>query len=327
MPACGLSLPCTQTISDPADALSITNRRGSALSGESNGSDGVRGLSSSDSNAGVHGTNRSKGSIDELWQPDGSGVYGETTAMGGSGVFGACTTLGTGVTGRGYIGLTGKGGEFGVVGHGRIGVLGVGYIPSAGPFTDGIAAEFNGRVYVSGLVSKGGGGFRIDHPLDPANKYLSHSFVESPDMKNMYDGIVVLNGNGEAVVTLPAWFDVLNRDFRYQLTAVGAPAPNLHIAKSISKNTFTIAGGKSKMKVCWQVTGTRKDRWAEKNRVVVEERKPPKERGHYLHPQAHGQPEEKGVLWARYPEQMERLKEVSMTRMSKSERKRAIRRR
>jgi hypothetical protein len=44
-----------------------------------------------------------------------------------------------------------------------------------------------GNLGVTGTVSKGGGSFKIDHPLDPENKYLSHSFVESPDMKNIYD--------------------------------------------------------------------------------------------------------------------------------------------
>ncbi len=53
----------------------------------------------------------------------------------------------------------------------------------------GLAGEFGGNVTVHGNVSKAGGSFRIDHPLDPANQYLSHSFVESqPDMKNIYDG-------------------------------------------------------------------------------------------------------------------------------------------
>jgi hypothetical protein len=30
------------------------------------------------------------------------------------------------------------------------------------------------------------------------------------------------------------WFGALNKDFRYQLTAIGAPGPNLHIAEEIS---------------------------------------------------------------------------------------------
>jgi trimeric autotransporter adhesin len=56
-----------------------------------------------------------------------------------------------------------------------------------------------------GSLSKSGGGFRIDHPLDPAGKYLCHSFVESPDMKNVNDGSTVLDGQGRAEVVLPDW--------------------------------------------------------------------------------------------------------------------------
>jgi hypothetical protein len=95
---------------------------------------------------------------------------------------------------------------------------------------------------VIGNLSKGGGSFKIDHPLDPANKYLYHSFVESPDMMNVYNGNVVLDANGEAVVVLPDWFEALNRDFRYQLTCIGGFAP-VYIAEEIANNQFKIAGG------------------------------------------------------------------------------------
>ena len=79
----------------------------------------------------------------------------------------------------------------------------------------------------------------IDHPLDPENKYLNHSFVESPDMKNIYDGVVTLDNNGEAVVTLPDWFDALNKDFRYQLTCIGGFA-SVYIAEKIQDKTLNI---------------------------------------------------------------------------------------
>ena len=87
---------------------------------------------------------------------------------------------------------------------------------------------------ITGNLEKAGGSFKIDHPLDPANKYLCHSFVESPDMKNVYDGVVVLDNKGKAEIELPDWFGILNKDFRYQLTAIGAPGPNLYIAEEIS---------------------------------------------------------------------------------------------
>ena len=184
------------------------------------------------------------------------------------------------------------------------------------------AAILGGKVKITGNLEKAGGSFKIDHPLDPANKYLCHSFVESPDMKNVYDGVVVLDRKGKAEIELPDWFGILNKDFRYQLTAIGAPGPNLYIAEEISdmatntntkyssksssnKNNnssrFKIAGGTSGMKVSWQVTGIRKDPWANANRIQVEEDKPAKERGYYLHPDLYGQPEEKGISHLLFP--------------------------
>jgi hypothetical protein len=165
----------------------------------------------------------------------------------------------------------------------------------------GLAAYFFGAVliddslHVVGHLSKGSGAFKIDHPLDPENKYLYHSFVESPDMMNVYNGNVVLNGSGEARVDLPEWFEALNRDFRYQLTAIGQPGPNLYVAREISGNSFEIAGGEPGLKVSWQVTGIRQDRFAEKNRIPVEEEKPVEERGKYLHPKAYDLPESMGI--------------------------------
>jgi hypothetical protein len=141
----------------------------------------------------------------------------------------------------------------------------------------GVSIDDNGNVTISGNLTKGGGGFKIDHPLDPANKYLSHSFVESPDMKNVYDGVTILDERGEAVVELPQWFEALNRDFRYQLTAIGGPAPNLHIAEELTGNRFRIAGGRAGMKVSWTLTGIRQDAWANANRMPVESPKPGKE--------------------------------------------------
>ncbi len=151
--------------------------------------------------------------------------------------------------------------------------------------TGGRAAWLQGNVDITGSLSKGGGSFKIDHPLDPENKYLSHSFVESPDMMNVYNGNVVLDAEGRAVIDLPEWFEVLNRDFRYQLTPIGAPGPNLYVASEVRSNSFEIAGGTAGMTVSWQVTGIRHDRWAEANRIQVEQEKPLEERGLYLHPE------------------------------------------
>ena len=152
----------------------------------------------------------------------------------------------------------------------------------------GYAGLFYGNAWVAGTLYKNAGAFRIDHPLDPANKFLNHSFVESPDMKNIYDGVAMLDAAGQAVVELPAWFESLNKDFRYQLTAIGAPAPGLYIAKEIQDNRFSIAGGAPGMKVSWQVTGIRHDPYAEANRIAVEEDKPADARGAYIFPEGYG---------------------------------------
>jgi hypothetical protein len=131
---------------------------------------------------------------------------------------------------------------------------------------------FYGNVNVHGTLAKTSGSFKIDHPLDPANKYLSHSFVESPDMMNIYNGVVTVDSHGRAEVKLPGYFEALNRDFRYQLTSVGAFAP-VYVAQKIRGNSFRIAGGKPGMEVSWQVTGIRHDAYANEHRIVVEEEK------------------------------------------------------
>lgn len=159
----------------------------------------------------------------------------------------------------------------------------------------------NGLVSFSGYVRKAGGGFSIDHPLDPENKYLNHGFVESPKMKNMYDGIVTLDGNGEATVEMPDWFEHVNEEYCYQLTGISSPSPNLYVAEEIANKRFKIAGGVGNQKVSWQVTGTRKDPWARKNSLPIEELKPDNERGYYLHPELYNQPEERNLMRLRYP--------------------------
>jgi hypothetical protein len=158
-----------------------------------------------------------------------------------------------------------------------------------------VDATFDTNVNIRGKLTKSQGQFKIDHPLDPANKFLSHSFVESPEMKNVYDGLVELNSQGEAVVEMPDWFEALNGEYRYQLTAVGAAGPSLHVAQELRGNRFKIAGGAPGLKVSWQVTGIRRDAFAAAHHMKVEEEKVGEERGKYLHPVEHGMPECMGI--------------------------------
>jgi hypothetical protein len=240
----------------------------------------------------------------------GYGVNGESNSFYG--------VLGRSQSSTGVLGLSDS--DYGVHGSSRDGFGVVGSSGnSAGLYGESIndyAAVLDGKVKITGNLEKAGGTFKIDHPLDPANKYLHHSFVESPDMKNVYDGVVVLDRKGKAEIELPNWFGALNKDFRYQLTAIGAPGPNLYIAEEISEantkysskssnknnnSSFRIAGGTSGMKVSWQVTGIRKDSWANAHRIEVEEEKPDKERGYYLHPDLYRQPEDKGISNLLFP--------------------------
>jgi hypothetical protein len=169
----------------------------------------------------------------------------------------------------------------------------------------GYAGYFNGNVEVNGTFSKSGGSFKIDHPLEPENRYLQHSFVESPDMMNVYNGNVVLDEDGDAWVELPEWFEALNGEYRYQLTCVGGFAP-VYIAEEIEDNRFKIAGGSPGLKVSWQVTGIRQDPWANAHRIQVEEWKPGIEIGTYLHPVEWGQPMLRHVEWVHHPDVMAR---------------------
>jgi len=207
------------------------------------------------------------------------------------------TTANTAVSGLAN-GLNGSG----VFGEAENGSLAFGVW---GRSASGLAGQFDGNVNVTGNLSKAGGSFKIDHPMDPANKYLYHSFVESPDMKNIYDGVAKLDTQGEAVVQLPAWFGALNKEFRYQLTCIGGFAP-VYIAEEISENQFKIAGGNPGMKVSWMVTGIRQDAWANAHRIPVEEEKPAQERGYFLHPELYGQPPQKSTAWAQHPEVMKK---------------------
>ncbi len=250
------------------------------------------------------------------------GVYANGIAAG---VYGVSTTS-TGVIGTStnYIGVYGSGGSTGVTGVSSSGpgvvaqsatawaVDAYGTSTATGVLAgsaSGWAAWFNGNVDVDGNLSKAGGSFKIDHPLDPANKYLYHSFVESPDMMNIYNGNVITDAQGDAVVPLPDWFETLNRDFRYQLTVIGQFAQAV-VAGEIADGRFSIKTDKPNVKVSWQVTGIRQDAWANAHRIPVEQQKPELERGFYLHPDLYGAPEEKGVLWARDPKAMKQWKEA-----------------
>ena len=264
------------------------NLAGAAIFAEGGGNPGIVGTSSGDDS----NTVASPAIVGVCNAGLSAGVQGNSG--GGFGIYGNGGIAG--VLGQGPYGVSGEGFDIGMYAHNRTTTQIAAYLG-----TKGLAGDFYGEVFFNNKITKLGGDFQIDHPLDPAQKYLSHSFVESPDMKNIYDGMVVLDASGEAEVKLPEWFEALNTDFCYQLTCLGGYAP-VYIAREIHDHSFTIAGGKAGMKVSWQVTGIRQDAWAKAHRVQVESEKPVEEQGYYLAPELHGESTEKSIRWARYPQ-------------------------
>jgi hypothetical protein len=243
---------------------------------------------------------------------DGGAIYGQGVAPSTAGIHGQGGNGSNGDQGGpGVAGYGGSGASGGLDGPG--GYFEGGHSANGG---DGIYAEsgsafagfFDGDVDVNGTLFKNGGAFKIDHPLSPANKYLYHSFVESPDMMNIYNGNVVTDASGEAIVTLPDWFEALNRDFRYQLTALGQPA-QVWVAAKIAGGKFTIKTDKPNVEISWQVTGVRQDPWANAHRIPVEEEKTGRERGLYLHPELYGASAQQSIAQARRPKTIQPLRE------------------
>jgi hypothetical protein len=159
----------------------------------------------------------------------------------------------------------------------------------------GYAGLFLGNVHVYGSCCEAATGtFQIDDPLDPQNKYLSHAAVESPDMLDIYSGNTTTDASGKSIVTLPPYFESLNRDFRYQLTVVGQFAQAI-VLSEIKDNSFEIETDKPSVKVSWQVTGVRHDPYAEQHPVVAEQSKDTGDRGKFLYPEAYGQLATEGI--------------------------------
>jgi hypothetical protein len=237
---------------------------------------------------------------------------GETNNQAGFGVFGinhgtATTGNAVGTVGQGYVGVWGEtddGPAAGVYGQNvststidnNVGIWGIGWIGLFGESNNvgsvGFAVYANGNTGASGTKA-----FVIDHPLDPGNKILKHFSMESPEVLNLYRGNVQLNNIGEAVVTVPDYFESININFSYQMTPIGAPASGLYIKQEIANGKFVIAGGVPNSKVSWTVYAERNDKYLQKYpevKQVVELKKKPDT---YIMPDLWNQPESKGVFY------------------------------
>ncbi len=270
----------------------------------------------------------------EVYSGDVYAVYGETQSGldAAAGVFGALNNTAAGPGASGVIGVcvdqtaqtNGVWGDHATVGLGvfgtsqdGFGVAGLAWGTQAenvGVYGEskatgvGWAGYMFGDLGVVGQIYTGSAAFLIDHPLAPQTRVLVHSAVHSPDMMNVYNGNVTLDANGEAQVRLPAYFEALNGEYRYQLTPIGAPAPGLYVAREISGNTFRIAGGRPGMKVSWMVTGIRRDATAMHLNRRVERDKRPSQRGRYVDPAAYGAPRSQSLIAAAHPTLLERMR-------------------
>jgi len=269
-------------------------------------------LGQSENTAGVKGAStRGIGVFAQSVESFGSSSVSFGSAPGANGLSfsnsSAPGTAGTSVLGNGVDGFSFS--ATGVRGEGRTtGVHGIvrdraGQAVVGENTAGGFAGVFVGRVVVTGPLTKGGGGFEIDHPLAPDARFLTHSFVESPDMLNVYSGTLTTDKHGECCVTLPDYCEALNHEFRYQLTVVGSRFAHAIVKEEICGHRFTVATSRPHIKVCWQVTGVRRDAWARANPLVVERDKTDAERGRYLHPELYGKTNEAALHRTASPSQ------------------------
>ena len=291
--------------------------------GTSDQATGVYGLSSQNvgvygnsfAKTGVYGNTIGNGAAGVVGRggPGGYGVVAINTNSAGQGVWGETygTQFSNGVGADAVHGLAHTTGGSGVaainVASGGTGLF------AATPDSTGDAGVFNGNVGVNGTLNAFSKNFKIDHPLDPTNKYLYHASVESSEMMTIYSGNATTDSAGVAVVQLPGWFETLNTDFRYQLTVLGQFAQAI-IGREIENHQFTIRSSEPSVKVSWKITAVRQDAFAKAHPLVVEDEKSSKERGTYLDPKLYNAPMETGLSWARYrwPQKSEEPTNISI---------------
>ena len=157
-------------------------------------------------------------------------------------------------------------------------------------------AQVGGTLFASGgLTTSGTKNFTIDHPLDPENKILRHASIESNEVLNQYSGNITTDSKGNATVTLPKYFEVLNKDFRYQLTVMGSFAQAI-IKKEVADNQFIIKSNRPNVRISWQITGVRNDRNMQYAPFLAETEKEGLNKGKYMNPEAYGKPTSCGEI-------------------------------
>jgi hypothetical protein len=289
-----------QAIGNNVPAIRATSSAAVAIDASTDNFIAIQGFSSSGTGRGLYGVatgtgiGANYGAVGISFGDNGSGVWGRSNADAGTseGVFGdAFTPESAGV--RGYS-TTG------------VGVHGTSSLNWAGFFDIDCRVQndfqVGGNQSVAGYLNVGGNlavsgskSFRIDHPAAPERRYLIHYSTESNELLNLYSGTVTLDKDGTARVELPDWYDLVNTDARYQLTAIGRPASELHVRTEVAHGSFEIAGGNPGQRVSWQLTARRNDAHAKAHGAPVELDKPDREQGTFLRPELFGHGPERGV--------------------------------
>ncbi|MEJ5250725.1 MAG: hypothetical protein HPY54_07400 [Chthonomonadetes bacterium] len=214
------------------------------------------------------------------------GVWGQSDSDNGRGVYGFATRAGTGVYGR----------SDGASGWGVIGVATASSGTTYGVFgqagSNGYGVYCIGNFGASGIKS-----FQIDHPLSPDTHFLNHYASEGPEPYNLYRGNVVTDAQGYATITLPDYFEAINREPTYHLTVIDASDDFVltKVVREIHNNQFIIRTSKPLVKVSWEVKAVRNDRWVQQYGYQTEQPKPKEYQGRYLHPELYGLPKEMGI--------------------------------
>jgi hypothetical protein len=130
-------------------------------------------------------------------------------------------------------------------------------------FTVTNAGTSAGRMWLdkNGTLTATTKNFEIPHPLTPTNAVLTHSVLEGPEIAVFYRGEAALTA-GEAVVTLPPYFEALTRPEgrTIQLTAVGGWSP-LYVVGDIVAGAFWVRAstGNPGQRFFWEVKAVRAD--------------------------------------------------------------------
>lgn len=165
-----------------------------------------------------------------------------------------------------------------------IGVASAGLIASDGGQAGNVAIHAFGEIVGS---SKS---FMIDHPIDPANKFLKHFSIESDEALLIYRGQAELDEQGRAIVQLKDYQNAIIKNVTYNLTAIGSPTV-FYIERELDdQGQFIIAGNKLGAKVNWTIYAQRDDAYftTYPSKQIIEIEKPDEYKGMYIHPEAHG---------------------------------------